>query len=195
MQNVLNKNKNIQMVNIFEEVLFTIIIKLETPRDFDNIAVTKITLDNQQEELHNNFYDSESLFIVDIDLYDDYILHEGNKVSKGTCVISKNEVKNLLKNNMKIKLKKKIYFNIDIKVEQYFEILNKAFTIVNDNINEFDINTLIDPFTRHTNINGRLFVVDLILRDYYSILKNKIDKLELNGHVIYKVENTKIFFI
>lgn len=191
------KNKNI--LNISKEVIFIVLLKLMTPRDFNKLKSVDIDINNEASELKHSLVDSDSLFNVYLySTCNQFFIHNGKKIYNGDCVLSKNEIIQAnLYSGIKFKIKNKRYYSININKNDYINLMDNIFNIIEykfDNIiTELDREIL--NFTKSVKIEGRLFVVDLILRDYYNLLKLEINRLENDGYSIKEVKNTNISFV
>ena len=96
-----------------------------------------------------------------------------------------------------MKIKSKRYYQVNISESNYLDLIDKVLELMEYDINEIMIrlDDIIDSFIKSVEISGRIFVVDLILRDYYSLLKMEINRLEGEGYKIKKISDTNIFFV
>lgn len=198
--NYLDKLDSNNVLNISKEVIFIIALKLMTPRNFGLLKSVNINLQNEVSELKHSLHDIDSLF--DVFLYDNFrsnfFIFNGQKIYNGDCTLSKHEIiQNFLYDNIKMKIKSKRYYQVNISESNYLDLIDKVLELMEYDINEIMIrlDDIIDSFIKSVEISGRIFVVDLILRDYYSLLKMEINRLEGEGYKIKKISDTNIFFV
>lgn len=198
--NDINELDSNNVLNISKEVIFIIVLKLMTPRNFRLLKSVNINLQNEVSELKHSLHDRDSLF--DVFLYDNFgsnfFIFNGQKIYNGYCTLSKHEImQTFLYDNAKMKIKNKRYYQINISESNYLNLIDKVLSLVECDINDImiSLDEIIYNFIQSVEISGRIFVVDLILRDYYSLLKMEINRLEGEGYKIKKISDTNIFFV
>lgn len=191
---------NLNVLNISKEVIFIILLKIMIPRNFKKLNYININIHNEQEELKYSLIDSDSLFNIYLyeNLEDNFFIFDNKKIYNGHCVLSKHEViKMKLLSNVKFKIINKRYYSININDDDYINLIDKILNLLENKFDFiiYELDKIINNFNKTIKIECRKFVVDLILRDYYNLLKEEINKLEGNGHIIHKVKDTNISYI
>lgn len=196
----ISENKRINRLDISKEILSMIILKLTIPRDFNIMQSIDINKENQNFELKYSLFDSDSLF--NVYLYENYgnhfYIYNGNKISHGNCTLSKNEIMYIMAyEDVKIKIFNKKYYYINLNEYEYLNIIESILELMESNVVDTmkKLNLIIKNFIRSVEIQCRMFVADLILRDYYHLLKIEINRLEGAGYKIKEVTDTNIFFV
>lgn len=102
-----------------------------------------------------------------------------------------------LLNNIKFKIINKRYYSININEDDYIYLIDRILNLLENKFDFiiYELDKIINNFNKSIKIECRKFVVDLILRDYYHLLKEEINKLECNGHTIHKIQDTNISYI